>query len=96
MSKFELQRVNNYPNYPRDSKTYSDRGLVNIDDGSQGGSHWCFFIVRDNKSLYFDSFGRQPHKFLLNQLPKPIKHHNYEIQDTQFMWLILLILFLYN
>ena len=43
-------RVYNYPIYPRGSKIYSDGGFVNIDDGSQGGTHWTFFIVKDNKS----------------------------------------------
>ena len=71
----------NYPIYPRDSKIYSNKGFVNIDNGSQGGTHWTCFIVKDNKSFYFDSFGGQPDKFLLNQLPKPIIYHNYKIQD---------------
>ena len=77
----QLQKVYNYPIYPRDSKKYSDRGFVNIDDGRMGGSHWTCFIVKDNKSYYFDSFGGQPDKFLLKQLPKPIIYHNYKIQD---------------
>ena len=81
MNESELQRVFNCSIYPRDSKLYSDRGFVNIDDGRMGGSHWTCFIVEDNKSYYLDSFGGQPDKFLLNQLPKPIIHHNYKIQD---------------
>ena len=32
-------------------------------------------------SYYFDSFGGQPDKFLLNQAPKPIMYHNYKTQD---------------
>ena len=39
------------------------------------------FIVKDNKSYYFDSFGANPDIFSLNQLPKPIIYHNYKIQD---------------
>ena len=81
MNESELQRVYNYPIYPRDSKIYSDEGFVNIDNGSQGGSHWTCFIVKDNKSFYFDSFGGQPDEFLLNQLTKPKIYHNYKIQD---------------
>ena len=81
MNESQLQSIYNYPIYPRDSKIYSDRGFVNIDNGSMGGSHWTCFIVKDNKSYYFDSFGGQPDKFLLKQLPKPIKYHNYKIQD---------------
>ena len=81
MNEIELQRVYNYNIYPRDSKIYSDKGFVIIDNGSQGGTHWTCFIVKDNKSYYFDSFGGAPDKFLLNQLPKPIIYQNYKIQD---------------
>ena len=81
MNESQLQKVYNYPIYPRDSKLYSDRGFVNIDNGSQGGSHWNCFIVKDNKSFFFDSFGFQPDEFILNQLLKPIIYNNYKIQD---------------
>ena len=81
MNECELKRVYNYPIYPRDSKRHSDKGIVNIDDGRMGGSHWCAYYVKDNKSYYFDSFGGAPDKFLLKQLPKPIIYHNYKIQD---------------
>ena len=76
MNESDLQRVYNYPIYPRDSKIYSDKGFVNIDDGRMGGSHWCAFYINYNESYYFDSFGGQPDKFLLNQLPKPIIYQN--------------------
>ena len=39
MNESESQRVYNYPIYPRDSKIYSDKGFVNKDNGSQGGTH---------------------------------------------------------
>ena len=81
MNESHLQKIYNSPIYPRGSKIYSDKGFVNIDNGSQGGPHWTCFIVRGNKSYYFDSFGGQPDKLLLNQLPKPITYHNYKIQD---------------
>ena len=80
MNESQLQRVYKNPIYPRDSKIYSDRGFVNIDDGRMGGTHWASFIVKNNKSYYFDSFGGAPDKFILNQLPKPIIYHNYKIQ----------------
>ena len=79
MNESQLQKIYNYPIYPKNSHIYSDRGFVNIDDGSQGGSHWTAFIIKD-KSYYFDSFGGHPDKFLLNQLPKPITYHDYKIQ----------------
>ena len=81
MNESQLQKIYNYPIYPRDSKKYSDRGFVNIDDGTQNGTHWCVFYIKDNKSYYFDSFGGSPDKFLLKQLPKPIIYHNYKIQN---------------
>ena len=84
MNQSELQRIYNYPIYPGDSKIYSDRVFVNIDNGSQGGSHWTCFIVKDNKSYYSDSFGVQPDKFLLKQLHKSIIYHNYTIQHIIF------------
>ena len=82
MNESDLQKIYNHPIYPRDSKIYSDKGFVSIGGYFNGGSHWTCFIVKDNKSYYFDSFGVQPDKFLLNQLPKPIIYHNYKIQDT--------------
>ena len=36
MNETELQRVYNYPIYPRDSKIYSDKGFINIDNASMG------------------------------------------------------------
>ena len=81
MNESQLQKIYNYPIYPRDSKIYSDRGFINIDKGSQGGSHWTYFIVKVNKSYYFDSFGGQPDKYILNHITKSIIYHNYKIQD---------------
>ena len=81
MNESELQKFYNYSIYPRASKIYSDKGFVNIDNGSQDGTHWTCFYIKDKKSFYFDSFGGQPDKFLLKQLPKPIIYHNYKIQD---------------
>ena len=81
MNESQLQKVYNYDIYPRDSKIYSDKGFINIDNGAQGGSHWTAFYIKNNKSFYFDSFGGAPDKFLLKQLPKPIIYHNYKVQD---------------
>ena len=77
----QLQKIYNYPIYPRDSKILTDKRFVNIDDGSQGVTHCTCFILKDNISYYFDSFGEQPDKFLLNQLPKPIIYHIFKIRD---------------
>ena len=66
MNENELQRVNNYNIYLRGSKILTDNGCVNIDNGSQGGTHWTCFCIKDNRSNYFDSFGSQPDKFFLS------------------------------
>ena len=50
MKGSESQKVYNYSIYPRNSKIYSDKGFVNIDSGSQGGTHWTCFYIKDNKS----------------------------------------------
>ena len=51
MNESQLQRIYNYPIYPRDSKIHSDRGFVNIDDGRMRGSYWtCFCIKITNHS----------------------------------------------
>ena len=81
MNESELQRIYNYATYPRDSKKYADKGFVNIDDSSRGGTHWTCFLIKDKKSYYFVSFGGTPDNFLLKQLPKPIKYPKSIIQD---------------
>ena len=72
MNDSHLQKVYKFPIYRRDSKLFLDKEFVNIDNGSIGGPHWTCFIVKDYKSFYFDSFGGQPDKFLINRLPKPL------------------------
>ena len=72
MNEFQLQKFYNYPIYPKDSKTFSNKRYGNIDIGSLAGPHCTCFIMKDNKSFYFDSFGGVPDKFLLKQLPKSI------------------------
>ena len=84
MDESQLQKVYNYKIYPRDSEIKTDKGFVNIDNGSQGGTHWTCFIVKDNKSYYFDSFGGQPEKFLPKQKPKPMIYHHYKLQHINF------------
>ena len=76
-----MKRVCIYRVRPTDSKISSEKALVNIDNGIMGGTHWCAFYVKNNKSTYFDSFGCRPDKLLLKQLPEQIKNPNYKLQD---------------
>ena len=50
MVESALQIIYNYPINPRDSKVHSDKGFVNIDNGFQGGTHRCCFILKVPKS----------------------------------------------
>ena len=49
MNESQLQRVYDYKIYPRDFKIHSDKGFVNMDNGSMGGTHWMCFVVKSNK-----------------------------------------------
>ena len=80
MDETDLQRNYNYPIYPGDSKIFSNKGSVIIDNDRKGGTHWTCSIVKDNKSYYFVSFDVHPDNFLFNQLVKPIKYHKHKIQ----------------
>ena len=82
INESELPRAYKYHIYPRDSRLYSDKEFINKDNGSQGGSHWTCFIIKDSKSYYFDSFGGALDKLLLKQLPMSIIYQNYKIQDV--------------
>ena len=70
--KIDLDRVYNYPIYPRDSKIMTNKGFNNIDNGAEGGTGWTFVRIKDKKSFYFDRFSGHPDKFPPNHLPKPI------------------------
>ena len=82
MNECDLQTVYNYRIYPRDNVITTNRLFVNIDDGRLEGTHWTCFHTKENRTIYFHSFGGQPDKFPLNELHKPRTYHNYKIQDT--------------
>ena len=47
MNESEVQRIYNKKIYLRDSKKCSDKGFVNIDKCSMGGSHQVCFMKKD-------------------------------------------------
>ena len=51
MNESDLQKIYNYAIYPRDSKIYSDKRSLNIDNGAQGGTHWTCFIIKKQTIL---------------------------------------------
>ena len=68
LNESQLQKIYNYPINPRDSRIYSNRGFVNIDNESQGGAYWLCFIVKVIKSFYYDSLGVQPDRFFIKSI----------------------------
>ena len=98
VNESELQRVYQFPFSPRYSKLKTDKGFAKIDNGSHGGKHWDYFLVKDNNSFFFDSFGGAPGKFF-KQLPKQ-KIYNiyktYERYKFSNMSILLLVFFLFN
>ena len=50
MNKSKIQKIYNYPIYPRDSKINPDKGFEQKDNGSMGGTHWTCLLVKDKKS----------------------------------------------
>ena len=51
MKERDLEKV--YGNIcPTDAKKLTDKGFVNIDNGSMDGTHWVCSIKKDKKSLF--------------------------------------------
>ena len=61
--------------------TTTDKSIINIDDGSMGGTPWICFKLEVKKSYYFDSSGGSPENFF-QQLPKLITFHEHVNHDT--------------
>ena len=34
--------------------------IINLDDSESGGTHWTCYTKKDNRVIYFDSFGEAP------------------------------------
>ena len=56
-------------------------GIVNLDSSRNEGSHWCCYLKKDDKKIYFDSFGIQPPHEIVKYLKSPILYNTYQIQD---------------
>ena len=93
LTKFEI--VNYYKNnkkfngvYSRDNwpKIKNDCYVIDLDEYENTGTHWIAFYVKNNKVIYFDSFGveyilKEVKKFIEND--KEIKTNIYKIQHFQ-------------
>ena len=76
----KIQKNFKYLIYPRVSKMFSGRRLINIEHSRMGGIHCTCFHIKDNISFFFDSFGGQFDTFLLQQLQKPRIYHFFKNQ----------------
>ena len=61
--------------------------IVNLNDSNQSGSHWTLLIkMKNNKYLYFDSFGAPPPQTILDTLkidPNKLQYNDQQIQDIK-------------
>lgn len=55
-------------------------GILNLDDDSGSGTHWCAYYKLGNKCHYFDSFGYlRPPKEFVNYVGSGIElYYNYK------------------
>ena len=51
LNESDLKKVHNYPTNRRDSKRYSYKVFVNLDNGTQGDTHWMCIYIKDKKSF---------------------------------------------
>ena len=61
--------------------------IVNLDDSEGVGTHWISMIkMKNNKYLYFDSFGAPPPQTILDTLkidPNKLQYNDQQIQDIK-------------
>ena len=49
MTKRELKNMYKYSIYPKDSRNFTDKRFVEIDNGCIGLTQWTCFYMKDNK-----------------------------------------------
>jgi len=66
----------NLPSKPRRKEC----GILNLDDRTGKGTHWVAWHKKDGDKYYFDSYGVQPPREMLQYLQKPIFYNTEKIQ----------------
>ena len=56
-------------------------GILNLDDSGGNGTHWVAWYKNGEDKYYFDSFGIQPPKELVNYLKSDIYYNTEQIQQ---------------
>ena len=59
-----------------------ERGILNLDDGANPGTHWTAYEARPEALLYFDSYGLSPPQELVEYLRK--RHPNAPLWYSTF------------
>jgi len=57
-------------------------GILNLDDSSGEGKHWCNFLKKGKDKLYFDSYGLPPPTELFKYLKGPVYYNSERIQPN--------------
>lgn len=61
--------------------------IVNLDDGSQGGTHWTAYFFDGSRGVYFDSFGACPPPEVMRWARKsprePVPYNAWICQDIK-------------
>lgn len=60
-------------------------GIINLDDGRNGGTHWCCFIKVKNDKFYFDSYGLQPPTELVDYLKGSVYYNSERVQPDNMV-----------
>jgi hypothetical protein len=62
---------------PRKDKTFY--AIINYNNSNQQGTHHVAFISKDGKRYYFDSYGFEPQKQIIEKY-SPLRTSNYQVQ----------------
>ena len=63
------------------SKPWKDEcGILNLDDTAGTGTHWVAWYKKDKEKFYFDSYGIQPPRELVEYLKDPILYNTERLQ----------------
>ena len=63
-----------------DKQKRKECGIVNLDKSGGPGTHWVAWFKDGKNKIYFDSYGIQPPKEVIEYLKRGINYNTYQIQ----------------
>lgn len=57
-----------------------ENGILNLDNGLGGGTHWTAWYKSGDRKVYFDSFGVGPPNELVDYLGEPVSYNTEQVQ----------------